>query len=190
MHDMVGIEEIVGDDILGDGFVGEDDAAGIRGIDALVGAYKALKAQGTSKAARQADSVKALISKRVEAGSIVRDVNPSKSREYVVGFDVTPVAGLGTQTIPKQPQVLFRPERIIVPSNVAFDFMISDVKIGKNSQFTASGEVSAVTFIESAFGVRLKMDTCQISMQIILSVRNLSANDRNFMASIIGPAVE
>lgn len=184
--DMVGVEEIVGDDLLGDGFVGDDHHE----VDSLVGAYKALRASSSSANQRQADSLRALINKRVSQGSIVRDVNPSKSREYVVGFDVTPVTGLGSQPIAKQPQVLFRPERIIVPSNVAFDFMITDVKIGKNSQFTASGEVSAVTFIESAFGVRLKMDTCQISMQIIISVRNLSANDRNFMASIIGPAVE
>jgi hypothetical protein len=182
---MVGIEEIVGDDLLGDAFVGDDESSGLE--DSLVGAYKHLKASGKNK---QAAALRALINKRVSEGSIVRDVNPSKSREWVVGFDITTVTAGATVAITKQPQVLFRPERLIIPSNIALDFMLTVLKIGKNTQFTATGSVPAVVFSESAFGVRLKLDTCQISMQVILSVQNLAAQNRNFMGALIGPAVE
>jgi hypothetical protein len=181
---MVGIEEIVGDDLLGDGFVGDGF---VGDEDAVVGAYKHLKAHGKG---READALKALINRRVSAGSIVRDVNPTKSREYVVGFGITTVTAGSTVPITVQPQVLFRPERLVVPSNIAIDFMLTDLKVGKNTQFTAAGSVPAVVFSESAFGVRLKLDTCQISMQIIIGVQNLSSKDRNFMAAMIGPAVE
>ncbi len=195
--DHVGYEEISGDDELGDfmgddlqrvgdRFVGYDDEAG----DFLGSAFQVSSKSRANAAARNRAGVNALIEKRIREGSIVRDVSPTKSREYVIGFGVTSVAASGTATIIQRPQVLFRPERIIIPSNVALDFMLQDVKIGKNSQFTASAEVPAVVFAETSFGVRLKMDTCQISMDIILAVRNLSANARNFTAAIIGPAVE
>jgi len=139
---------------------------------------------------RNRAAMQALINRRVQEGNIVRDVSPTKAREYVIGFGVTSVAGSGTANVTQRPQVLFRPERIVIPSNVALDFMLSDVKVGKNSQFTANAEVPAVVFTETSFGVRLKMDTCQISMDITIGVRNTSANARNFTAAIVGPAVE
>ncbi len=199
ISDHVGYEEIDGDDEAGDfmgddlqrvgdrfvGFDGDDEAG-----DFLGSAYRVAPKSRATASARNRAAVNALIEKRIRQGSIVRDVSPTKAREYVIGFGVESVAASGTRTITQRPQVLFRPERIIIPSNIALDFMLTDVKIGKNSQFTASAEVPAVVFAETSFGVRLKMDTCQISMDIILAVRNLSANARNFTAAIIGPAVE
>lgn len=200
ISDAVGYEEIyqgMGNDLVpvGDRFVGGwdaygDDELGLLGDDELGAAYAVAPKSARNAGVRNREAVQALINKRIREGSIVRDVSPTKSREYIIGFGVTAVSASGTATIPQRPQVLFRPERIIIPSNIALDFMLADVKVGKNSQFTASGEVPAVVFAESSFGVRLKMDTCQISMDIILSVRNLSANARNFTAAIIGPAVE
>jgi hypothetical protein len=89
-----------------------------------------------------------------------------------------------------QPQVIFRPERLVVPSNLAIDFLITDIKVGKNSQLVSTGALPAVMFTEVAFGVRLKMDTCQISMFVTISVTNQNPAARNFQGGIVGPAVE
>lgn len=195
--DMVGaIEEIigaVGDDLLEgeEGFVGDDLDDLLEGAgdhDDLMGAWFGIGAGNKRK--RQREAIAALIKKRIGAGSIVRDSSPTKSREYVIGFDTTSVAAGATASPSKRPQVLFRPERIVIPSNIALDFVVVDVKVGKNSQFVQSGEVPAVVFTEGSFGVRLKMDTVQVSMDLTLTVRNTSGNTRNFTAAVIGPAVE
>jgi hypothetical protein len=205
--DIVGASEIVGDDVLdgdifgdveGDAFVGDESAGD---IDALMGAWynplswgrtKGPSAQQRAMALQQqrAAAQSALARRRVSEGSILRDVAPTKSREYILGFDVTSIPGGASANITKRPQVIFRPERVIIPSTVGVNFQVLDVKVGKNSQFTASGSVPAVVFAETSFGVRLKMDTCQVSMDVTLSVQNTNANAQNFTAAIIGPAVE
>jgi len=193
--------EIVGDDVEGDfenlgwDFVGDDEASGDdeAGVSDVMGVWypgkKASKAAARQRALMQARAA-ALSQRRVQEGAILRDVNPTKAREYILGFDSTAVPGSTSANITKRPQVIFRPERVVIPSAVGVDFQVVDIKVGKNSQFSASGEVPAVVFAETSFGVRLKMDTCQVSMDVTISVRNTNAAQRNFTAAIIGPAVE
>lgn len=173
-----------GDEAAGWDFVGDET-----GDDMGVWYPGKKKAAGRQRALMQARAA-AMAQRRVQEGSILRDVNPTKSREYILGFDSTAVPGSTSANITKRPQVIFRPERVVIPSSVGVDFQMVDIKVGKNSQFSASGEVPAVVFAETSFGVRLKMDTCQVSMDVTLSVRNTNLNLRNFTAAIIGPAVE
>ena len=179
-----------GDDVEGWDFVGDDEASG--DVSDVMGVWypgKRKKAAARQRALMQARAA-ALAQRRVQEGSILRDVNPTKAREYILGFDSTAVPGSTSANITKRPQVIFRPERVVIPSSVGVDFQVVDIKVGKNSQFSASGEVPAVVFAETSFGVRLKMDTCQVSMDVTISVRNTNAAQRNFTAAIIGPAVE
>ena len=129
--------------------------------------------------------------KRDETARVVERKEPSKSREWPLGFDsVTTIAGLGTVAVTSQPQVIFRPDRIIVPSSIASDFLINDIKVGQKSQFISSDPVPAVTFQETAFGVRLMMDTAQISQDVTMNVTNTSGGPLRFNATMIGPIVE
>jgi hypothetical protein len=198
--DIVGYgSELVGDDVEGDfehlgwDFVGDesgDDASG--DASDVMGLWYPGKGKGAAARQKQlmAARAAALASRRVQEGAILRDVNPTKAREYILGFDSTAVPGSTSANITKRPQVIFRPERVVIPASVGVDFQVVDIKVGKNSQFSASGEVPAVVFSETSFGVRLKMDTCQVSMDVTISVRNTNAAQRNFTAAIIGPAVE
>jgi hypothetical protein len=188
-HELVGDEESAGDfEHLGWDFVGDEESAG----DDTMGVWypgKRSNAAANQKALMAARAA-ALAQRRVSEGAVIRDVNPTKAREYILGFDSTAVPGSTSANITKRPQVIFRPERVVIPANVGVDFQVVDIKVGKNSQFSASGEVPAVVFGETSFGVRLKMDTCQVSMDVTISVRNTNAAQRNFTAAIIGPAVE
>lgn len=198
--DIVGYgSELVGDDVgdfehLGWDFVGDDsgDDSGDDVAADVMGLWYPGKGKGAAARQKQlmAARAAALASRRVQEGAILRDVNPTKAREYILGFDSTAVPGSTSANITKRPQVIFRPERVVIPASVGVDFQVVDIKVGKNSQFSASGEVPAVVFSETSFGVRMKMDTCQVSMDVTISVRNTNAAQRNFTAAIIGPAVE
>jgi hypothetical protein len=173
-----------GDDEAG-AFVGDSDEAGDDILGALVRAAGKRKGSA-SKTAMARD----LLRRRVAAGTLLRSVSPRSSREYALGLGSTSVTGNSSANINVQPQVIFRPERLVVPSNVAVDFLITDLKVGKNSQLASTGALPAVMFTETAFGVRLKMDTAQISMFVTISVTNQNANARNFQGGLVGPAVE
>jgi hypothetical protein len=196
-HELVGDESSGDFENLGWDFVGDEESAGEEELSGDEAAVMGLWYPGKGKsaaAARQkqimAARAAALAQRRVQEGAILRDVNPTKAREYILGFDQTAVPGSTSANITKRPQVIFRPERVVIPAAVGVDFQVADIKVGKNSQFSASGEVPAVVFSESSFGVRLKMDTAQVSMDVTISVRNTNAALRNFTAAIIGPAVE
>lgn len=171
--------DLLGDDESGE-FVGDDESG-----DDILGASVRRK-KNAQKQAMKRD----LLRRRVAAGSLLRSVSPRSSREYALGLGSTSVAGNASANINVQPQVIFRPERLVVPSNIAVDFLITDIKVGKNSQLVSTGALPAVMFTENAFGVRLKMDTAQISMFVTISVTNQNANARNFQGGLVGPAVE
>ena len=177
-------------EILGDEFVeGDDDALGaFVGDDDMIGAF--LRKKKAQNNIRKDAAARAMARKRIAAGSLLRGVPPRNSREYALGLGSTSVAGNSSANINVQPQVIFRPERLVVPSNLAVDFLITDIKVGKNSQLVSTGALPAVMFTEVAFGVRLKMDTCQIAMFVTVSVTNQNPAARNFQGGIVGPAVE
>jgi hypothetical protein len=175
-----GLTEIVGDDSGDDSgaqFVGDMD-----GDDTLGAASK--------RRARSNQAKNDMLKKRIQAGALLRTLPPRSAREFVIGLGSTALPGLSSANISVQPQVIFRPERIVIPSNLAADFLITDVKVGKNSQLVSPGAIPAVVFVENAFGVRLKMDTAQIAQFITISVTNQNGSSRNFQGAIIGPAVE
>ena len=178
--------EILGDesdgDILGEllGEVDGDDSG------AFIGAASAKTRQNAQKRAMARD----LLRRRVNSGALLRSVAPRNAREYALGLGSTSVSGNSSANINVQPQVIFRPERLVVPSNLAMDFLITDIKVGKNSQLVSTGALPAVMFTENAFGVRLKMDTAQISMFVTVSVTNQNPAARNFQGGLVGPAVE
>lgn len=177
--DQSGLEDILG------AFIG-DDLGDDSGDDAMGAVARRRKNQGADKRAMLRD----LLRRRVDAGTLVRSVQPRSSREYALGLGLTTVQGNSSANINVQPQVVFRPERLVVPSNVAVDFLITDIKVGKNSQLVSTGALPALMFTESAFGVRLKMDTAQISMFVTISVTNTNANPKSFAGGLVGPAVE
>lgn len=116
---------------------------------------------------------------------------PNRAREYPLGFDsVATIAAAASLAVSSRPQVVFRPDRLVIPASIAPNFTLTDIKIGKNSQLVGSSVLPAEVFSQTAVGVRLKLDTAQISQDIVLTVTNISGGAVRFMACLIGPAVE
>lgn len=198
--ELIGMEELVGyddDDEWDDMDDEEDEMAALLGQRALArrGRYRGRTRRARSPRRQRALTRRAIqvakAVKKVEQGTLLRKTAPTKSREFPIGFDsVATIAAGASATLTQRPQIVFRPERIVIPAAVAAFFQVTDVKVGKNSQFVSSGAVPAATFSETAFGVRLKLDTVQISQDLILEVTNIDVAARRFLASMIGESVE
>jgi len=80
----------------------------------------------------------------------------------------------GSCSLYGQPQVVMRPERLVLDDRSCRTFAISDIKVGKCSQLAASGLVPGSSAAASAFGVRLKCDTAQISMNVSVDLVNMT----------------
>jgi len=175
------LEALMGDDY------GDDDLMGalppsIRRANALLRRRTAAVKKRARKQVRQAAFRKAALARKKE---------PTRSRELILGFDsVANVAAAATADITSRPQVVFRPDRVVVPATIAPNFLIVDIRVGKNSQFTAAQPVPGEVFSQGGFQVGMKMDTAQISQDVVMRVTNTSAGPLRFNAAMIGPALE
>jgi len=160
---------------------GGDDLHAIFGAIDLVGAGEA-----TTDDAKQA-LMEHLASKNATG---VVNLPPTKSRRYPCGFPTTTVAAGGTATVIAQPQIPFRGERLVVPSDIAGALLITDVKVGKNSQLAAGNPLPARAYTEQGWGIDMHLDTADISQFVQLQLLNTSAHDLNFNALMLGRAVE
>lgn len=160
-----------------------------RGIpDAGAFARKAVRVAKTHQLRRR-NAIAARVAAR--SAAIVREKPPTESREYPMGFDTvgTVAAGANVQII-SRPQVTFRPERLVIGGAIAASFLVNDIKVGKNSQLTNSAALPGDAFAPTAFGVRLRMDTAQVSMDVVLDVTNISAGALRFNAALFGKAIQ
>lgn len=180
----------------------DDDDLDEGDLEALLGARfapRARRGRGRSRSRRRGRRASpavraariAMAVKRVDQGALVSRRGPTKAREYPIGFDsVTNVAAAATSVLTQNPQVVYRPERLVVPAATAAFFQISDIRVGKNSQLVATGNIPAAIFSENSFGVRLKMDTCQVSQDLIVEAVNFDGAAHRFIAGMVGEAIE
>lgn len=121
----------------------------------------------------------------------VVDLVPTKSRRYPLGFPTTSItSGGGTAAISTQPQIPFRGERLIIPSDFAGSLLITDVKVGKNSQLAAANPLPARAYTEQGWGNDMHLDTADVSQFVTLNLTNNAGQNITFNGLFIGRAVE
>ena len=126
--------------------LGDDEMRMIAGQDDLDSILSGQDNSGGMEAARAA-----ILARN---GLLLKKTAPTKSRRFPLGFaSVGTVAATTSATIVSRPQVLFRGERLVVPSDIAGDFTIDDVKVGKDSQFVAEGSIPARALQEDGIDV-------------------------------------
>lgn len=187
-YEIIGADDLVGwDEIVGADLVGADDD-----LDALLSAAAGGSMQVPQIGARSQAARLALALKAAQGKTLVSTRGPTKSREYPLGFDsgATLILAAAAGTITQRPQVPFKGKRIAVAASTAASFVITDIRVGKNSQLVASGNIPAETFAQTAQGVSMSLDTCQVSMDLQILVSNISLAPARFLATIIGDAVE
>lgn len=119
------------------------------------------------------------------AGAVVQRAL-DRRRRYPLGVVPTSITA-GTQSqIPAAPQNLFRPERKVIPSDIAFDVGVVDIKVGNVSQFVQSAEVPGALFSEVAINTGVNFDTAEIGNQISATIRNKSGGTIEFSGAYVG----
>lgn len=168
-RDLVGRTDLVG---------GYGEADGLFGADLVVGAP--LTAQ-QSAAMQQ-------LALRNSTGVV--ETPPTRSRRWPLGFPNTSIAATnGTGSPSAQPQILFRGERLVIPSDFAGDLFLTNITVGQASQFAASNPVPCRAFTEYGWGVDLYLDTADVSQLITLNLTNTSSHAISFYGVILGRSV-
>ena len=80
----------------------------------------------------------------------------------------------------------FTPTGLVIPDDVAPHFLITDIKVGKNSQLMSVGAVPASLFAKSAPRHNLAMDLADDRSAFVISATNISEKARNFRCSVEG----
>jgi hypothetical protein len=177
-----GDQEIVGDEF-GDDDFGEIGAAVPRNVVARAQAI--LRAAQLSNAKARAARMER--ARAVDPNAVaVRTRRLDRRRRFPCGFDAKTVAASATDTAFSAPQFLFRPERIVVPSDIAFDLRVLDVKVGQTSQLVSGAPLPAAIFSEVAIDTNVSFRTAEIGNQIQLQLQNTTAAPVGFSAALIG----
>ncbi len=177
-YDIIGANEFVGDDFVS----GDDNVDQILGALDIIGAAR----RGGHAPARQArggnsNMQAALAAKKAKAGLLVQEQQPGATRRLVLGMSSTGAVAAGAVvSITARPQNLaFKPQRIVIPSTIAPDFLITDIKVGNVSQVVQSSTLPAEAFTQQLFDGMMEMDT----------VQNIAGAPRNFNAAVYGLAL-
>lgn len=184
----IGYEELIGamgdDDFLDalvQGSVGDLLISG-DGSSEIIGAASSAAAKRAA-GAKKAAALKALAMKN--AGAVVSR-GLDRRRRYPLGFVPTAVAAATSVQVPSAPQNLYRPERLVIPSDIAFDAGVADIKVGNQSQLVQSVEVPAALFSEVAINTGVTFDTAEVGNQVSVTIRNKSAAAFEFTAGLVG----
>ena len=119
-------------------------------------------------------------------GPQLQRTSPDRLRSYPLGFKQLAILTTASATISRQPQMAFRPQRLIIPSAFAPNFVITDIKVGSNSQLLTSDDFPAQAFSESAVDSALLFDTVDVGGLIAIGVNNISAGTADFRAVLLG----
>lgn len=200
-YDVMGAEELVAFDD-GSGWGAVDEI--LSGYD-LIGAARAGLAPVSRRHAVQsgrrpaganpaflANLQAAAAMKQANAGVIIREQAPTKARRLVLPMASTGTVAAGAAaTITARPQTIaFKPQRVTIPSTIAPDFDVLDIKVGNKSQLVQSGALPGEAFQPTAFDVEMDMDTCQTSQDFVLQVQNVAVVARTFKAAVYGRSVD
>lgn len=174
-------------------FVGADDLSFLNSLvsgdlDALISGDGTSEIIGAAAAKAQNNAKKKAALKQLamrSAGAVIKR-GLDRRRRYPLGVVPTTITSGNTATIPTTPQNLFRPERLVIPSDIAFDIGVTDVKVGNQSQFVETSEVPGSLFSEVAINTGVTFDTAEIGNQISVALRNKSLADVEFTAGFVG----
>lgn len=119
----------------------------------------------------------------------VRETQPRRRRREPVGFDTPTIAPGAMEVVTAAPQRLFRSERLVVPSDIAFDLIIRDWKVGNESQLVSGGSLPAAMFTEVAIDTDVHLKTAEVGNVIQLSLENIGTDPIMFRAGLLGTTI-
>lgn len=162
--------------------LGADTLQALFGAIDLVGQGQATASQARAALEQHLASKNALM---------VSDEPPTKARRFPLGFPTTTITAVAvTGTVSTQPQILFRGERLIIPSDIAGGLLITSITVGKDAQVAAQNPLPARTYTEQGQGIDMHIDTADVSQFIQLGLQNVTAHDIVVNCQFIGASAQ
>jgi hypothetical protein len=109
--------------------------------------------------------------------------------DHVVGFGSTVVPAHVPCTVSVPAQVAFRPERLVIPQDVARHFQVTDFQVNGRRQLSSVGAVPAGMFSDQSPAVFLEADVARPGELVSVTVVNRSDDDQVFQCGLCGPKV-
>jgi hypothetical protein len=109
-------------------------------------------------------------------------------RHNLCGFQANVFAGAGTQTSTSRPQVRFKGNRLVLPSNTLAGTTISNFLVGAKPQYAASSVEPADMFEEQSTGAMWDMDVCEIGQLVTFSCTVTGAT--TVYGTLVGEALD
>ena len=114
----------------------------------------------------------------------------TRDRGLILGFGTqTPVAAGATVDFTANPQVPFRPKRVVIDTDET-PIAVEDVKVGKNSQLASAGAFPGSAFAANAFDIGVKFDSAYPGLDIVVTVTNNAAMPATITVGMFGYAAE
>lgn len=118
---------------------------------------------------------------------VVKQRDPDQARVLWLGFkSAAAIASAASANVSAQPQDVFSARKIVIPSTVAPNFEINDIRVGTASQLSSADPVPAEAFVPDGVAADVRFDTAQVSQNITFSVTNISGAPAIFRAAING----
>lgn len=109
-------------------------------------------------------------------------------QERPLGIPLTTIGAGATVPITINVDTVFKAKCLIVPSNIAPNFAITQIKVGNRDQFLAgTPPVPAMAFSEQAKQcVQMDLDACKDNSRIVVYVQNITGNPADFIGTFLG----
>ena len=134
----------------------------------------------------ESDLCQAMLRVFERQNTVMSPTFPGDAIMCAVGLGSTLVYGVSSANINVQPFKDFHLDRLIISSDVAKYFLVTDVKVGHKSQLDSPGCIPGLSFTENVFAIKLKGDMVCPRQFITVSVTNQAASGCNFQGVLIG----
>lgn len=155
-------------------------------LDAMV-LGSALQPANPQAAAALAQAIQ---QKKLDTATLVAERPVGEANLQPLGFESLNVLAGATVRVQTQPQTLFKPMRLAVPTTIASFFVLEDVKVGNVSQFPSANPIPCEVFVPGMFGGGLNLRTVNPALNLELQVRNIDGAAHDFRAAFFGISVQ
>ena len=100
------------------------------------------------------------------------------------GIELTAIGALATVNVNAEPQRQVIPERLIVPANIAGNFLITQVNVGVESVFSSNAAIPAAVFTPDQTNSPFRAVLLRPGQRFTVGVQNLTNVEADFYAAV------
>lgn len=105
---------------------------------------------------------------------------------YGIDSGAANIAANATATVTVTPQKRHIPQRIVMSTNMANNFLVNDIRSGVEPILATVGAISAAVFIQDASVPPFRSVIMEVGMDFSITVTNITGAAQRFTATVLG----